>query len=330
MKRRKQQTPMQKHSRMKRRRKRRKRKKEPEPVEKSTKAFCELEDAILKVAKSFSLDWGSDEGHTVVCEYLPDGVNIPDEEDMIELPEFLELLETFLADDGLSLADQFFKYIFPDITGHAKIIDKFFSDERAPFYETVEHKKIKFHDEADVNPDWMVQQCYLLLIAAATETKSGVNNLWKCRPGHHNYADFGQYMPVNYFKAFCAAAAYCWADERYWYEDQQDVPWEVSLPCLNSCNNCQQQLIKSCLLLLDESMSGWRLKMSKLGSLPNYTYEPCKPVPLGTMFQNGAECISGCLVFQDVVQLPEKQCLKDYHGLLLSMPKLEDVSMNTL
>ena len=70
-------------------------------------------------------------------------------------------------------------------------------------------------------------------------------------------------------------------------------------------------------------------KDGKLDSLPNYTYEPCKPVPLGTMFQNGAECISGCLVFQDVVQLPEKQYLKDYHGLLLSMPKLEDIGMHT-
>jgi len=143
---------------------------------------------------------------------------------MIKLKEHLELLEACLP--GLSLADEFFKYIFPDIMGHAKIIDKFFSDERAPFYETVEQEKIKFYNEADVDLDWMVQQCYLLLIAAATKTKSGVNNLWKCGPtsGHHNYAYFGQYMPVNCFKAFCAVAAYCWVDERYWYEDQWDVP----------------------------------------------------------------------------------------------------------
>ena len=69
--------------------------------------------------------------------------------------------------------------------------------------------------------------------------------------------------------------------------------------------------------------------MSKLGSSPNYTYEPRKPVPLSTMFQNGAECLAGCLVFQDVVQLPEKQYLKDYHGLLSSMQKLEDVGVHT-
>jgi hypothetical protein len=35
--------------------------------------------------------------------------------------------------------------------------------------------------------------------------------------------------------------------------------------------------------------------------LLNYTYKPRKPVPLGTMFRNGVECISGILVYQDVV-----------------------------
>jgi len=51
-------------------------------------------------------------------------------------------------------------------------------------------------------------------------------------------------------------------------------------------------------------------KHPKLGGLPNYTYEPRKPVPLGTMFRNGAECMSGILVFQDVVQLSEVQSCK--------------------
>jgi hypothetical protein len=42
------------------------------------------------------------------------------------------------------------------------------------------------------------------------------------------------------------------------------------------------------------------IKKSKLGGLPNYTYEPRKPIPLGMMFQNGVESISGLLVFQDI------------------------------
>jgi hypothetical protein len=54
---------------------------------------------------------------------------------------------------------------------------------------------------------------------------------------------------------------------------------------------------KTMMLMLDESMSGWRLKTSKPGGLPNITIEPCKPTPLGTMFWDGAECFSGILVF---------------------------------
>jgi hypothetical protein len=33
-------------------------------------------------------------------------------------------------------------------------------------------------------------------------------------------------------------------------------------------------LIKAAMILPDESISGWRPKMSKLGGLPNYTFEP--------------------------------------------------------
>lgn len=78
------------------------------------------------------------------------------------------------------------------------------------------------------------------------------------------------------------------------------------LPCLTEFNSKRQQLLKTTMLLLDESMSGWRPKTTQLGGIPNITYEPRKPKPLGTMFRNGVECISGVLVAQDVVQLPEQ------------------------
>jgi hypothetical protein len=81
--------------------------------------------------------------------------------------------------------------------------------------------------------------------------------------------------------------------------------------------------------MLDESMSGWRPKTSKLGGLPKYTYEPRKPVPLGTMFCNGVECISGILVFQDVVQNPELQSRKDFHGQKLSLPGQLPITAHT-
>ncbi len=83
--------------------------------------------------------------------------------------------------------------------------------------------------------------------------------MWKSGPstGCHNYPDFGQIIPKNYFKAFCSAAPYAWAEEKYWYEDYMVVPWGMFMPCLDSFNEKRQCLIKAFLLLLDESMSGW-------------------------------------------------------------------------
>jgi hypothetical protein len=80
-------------------------------------------------------------------------------------------------------------------------------------------------------------------------------------------------------------------------------------------------------MLVDESMSGWRPKTTKLGGLPNCTFEPRKPVPLGTMFRNGVECISGVLVVQDVN--PEQQALKTYHGDISALPDKSTIPAHT-
>ena len=217
----------------------------------------------------------------------------------------------------------FFKHVFPTVVGHGKIIDKFLADSRATYHATVSGHKIKFHDPDDPNdPDWMVKQGYLLLIAAASEMENGVENLWKAgmRKMRRPYPDFGRYMSINEFHAFCSAAPYARAEEKYWHLPTRDTPWDVFLPCLKSFNLKRQQLIGTNLMLLDESMSGWRPKTSKLGGLPNYTFEPRKPVPLGTMFRNSAECMSGVMVFQDIVQLSEVQSTKKYFNEPSSLP----------
>jgi hypothetical protein len=130
-------------------------------------------------------------------------------------------------------------------------------------------------------------------------------------------------------KVFCSAAPYRWSDPKYWYEDSCDVPWDVFLPCLADFNGKRQRLIKTFLMLVDESMSGWWPKTTKFGGLPNYTHEPCKPVPLGTMFHNGVKCISGVLVVQDVVQNPEQQSRKAFHGERSFMPDKSDITAHT-
>jgi hypothetical protein len=69
---------------------------------------------------------------------------------------------------------------------------------------------MQFHDSEAEDPDWMVKQCYTLIIAGASEMENGVENLWKkgATSGRRNHPDFGQYIGKNVIKAFKSAALF--------------------------------------------------------------------------------------------------------------------------
>lgn len=269
-------------------------------------------------------------------EILPDNIHIEEDPDMqMLIPDEAQIV----ADIDLKsqpLIDTFFAHIFPDVTGHAKLMDEYLGDRRSCFHETYIHDNIKFHDSSPadnegLDEDWKVKQGYMLIIAAACEIENGVDNLWKSGPsgGRHDFPDFGRYMSKNEFKCFASTAAFCWADKKHWFTDKRDMPWDVFLPCLSSFNERRKKLLKTVLLLLDESMSGWRPKTTRTGGLPNVTFEPRKPVPLGTMLKNGVECLTGCLVYQDVVQLKEQQQRKDFFNADSHLPDDSKISAHT-
>jgi hypothetical protein len=76
---------------------------------------------------------------------------------------------------------------------------------------------------------------------------------------------------------------------------------------------------------MDESMSAWRPKTTKFGGLPNLTFEPRKPKPLGNMFKNGVEGTTGIMVTQDVVQGSAEQRDKKYNGDASTLPRTEPI-----
>ena len=127
------------------------------------------------------------------------------------------------------------------------------------------------------------------------------------------HPDFGKHIHKEVFKCFCSAAPCMWAKDDYWFMDKRHKTWDTFTPCLKDFNFKRQILIKSVMvLILDESMSGWRPKSGKLGGgLPSYTFEPRKPIPLGTTLRNGAEAVAGIIVQQDIVQTPEFQTKKN-------------------
>jgi len=197
-------------------------------------------------------------------------------------------------------------------------------------------EKIQFNQPDDEDPDWVVKQCYLLMVAAATKPVIGVDNLWKCGTGRgrHPHPNFGQWIPINMFKCFKAACAFMWCDKKWWHKAKRDRHWDVFSPCLESFNNNRKALFPCQLLMLDESQSGYRPKTSKAGGFPYILYEPRKPVPLGTMFRNGVECLKGIMVCQEVMMASEhqqqKKCWFDPDNnnvpLACAMPNIPPIS----
>jgi hypothetical protein len=99
-----------------------------------------------------------------------------------------------------------------------------------------------------------------------------------------------------------------------WFYDKRDLPWDVLLPCFASYNKKHRDMINTRALILDESMSGWHPKTSKLGGLPNFTFQPRKHVPLVTMFRTGDEWQTGSMTFQDIAHNAEVQKEKSFYG----------------
>ena len=283
------------------------------PMQQSISDFLSFSKDDLKEAKMFEMKLDSTENNTIKWEILGDGVDIVD--DPMIYPTELPLKKN-IDFDSEPLAEIFFRDFFPSVEGHASLMDEYFENSNVPFGSTVAAEKIRFHQPDDRDPDWIIKQCYLLVIAAATEPEIGVTNLWKrgMSGGRHEHANFGKYIPENTFKAFVSAAALMFADKQWWYAPSQDVDWEVFTPVLEGYSQRRQELFKCVLILLDESMSAWRPKTSKTGDLPNISSEPSKPrtANLGTQFKNAVECLSGCLVYQDIVMGPERQRLKPY------------------
>ena len=307
--------------------------KDKEAQAKCINDFCVKEEADILAATKFKMnyfkEYGDPETDFIEWDIVPDTESV--DWDEVDLTGETEWRKKIAVDHKSNLNNIFFEHFFPCVTGHAKLIDEYHSSRNSPYYSTVKNDKIKFHDPDADDPDWKVKKAYTIMIAAVSEIETGVENLWKRgrSTGRKEYPNFGRYMKKNEFKAFQSAAAFCFAEKKYWYIDKRDRPWDIFLPCLQNYNERRQQLIKTILLMLDESMSGWRPKTSKLGGLPNYTFEPRKPVPLGTMFRNGVECRSGCIVFQDIVQNPEHQHTKKYQDEPSSLPDGSTIKAHT-
>lgn len=160
--------------------------------------------------------------------------------------------------------ENFFDRMFIDLEGSAKKLDKYLDDPRARQNEACKQAKpdgqdCLFHDPNHTDPDHWMKEAFRLVLAGGLTAFAGVENHWKHgQVGFMAYPDFGRYFPKNMFQLFKSGFAFCFAPENEWYVDKSDRSWNIFLPILGNWNQRHQNLMETFLLLLDESMSGWR------------------------------------------------------------------------
>ena len=176
-----------------------------------------------------------------------------------------------------------------------------------------------------------MSQFVLLTIKGACVYGCGVQDYWRAGKLDSGLqaADFGQHMVVNVNRFLAAALPYMWADKTFWHRDKRDKPWEIFMPFIEAWNDKQAALFDSySLTVTDESMFARVPKTSKLGGLPNYTFEPRKPKPLGTMVKGTAKEIAQLAVYGDPSMTPSVQDRKPFSQSKSLLP--EDAGTNNV
>ncbi|KAG7339288.1 hypothetical protein IV203_023991 [Nitzschia inconspicua] len=201
--------------------------------------LCSLDEEVIADAKTFDIRH-DEHSEKVSWKILPDnGYTKEDDYPMVAYPKeasFNVDIDFGEVDRYEDLKEIFFEHFFPDVVGHAQWINDFHSDPRSPMFTTIQNDNIIFHDPDNEDPDWIVKQCYLMMVAAATESEVGVENLWKRGPtgGRRDYPDFGQCLPRNWFVAFQCATGYMWSPKKYWYQEKHNKQWDIFVPAMDS------------------------------------------------------------------------------------------------
>jgi hypothetical protein len=151
-------------------------KKKMSPMNKCQAEFAALSKAVHAEATVFQMTYGENPSNCLDWEILGYQEHHIDN---AFIPPTSSNVVNFCFDFEAPLEENLFDHIFPSVTGHAAILDKYLAGPRASYYETIKNHKITFFDDSEPDPDWKIKQCYVLIIATAAELENGVGNLWK-------------------------------------------------------------------------------------------------------------------------------------------------------
>ena len=233
-------------------------------------SFADLSPSQLRTAKECEVSWKAskkwkDDNGDATWKWSIRADDDPITDCKFDPPQEFKLPEGVDFDDESKMEQVLHDKVFTNLTGTAKLLDEWAQHPNNNVCQE-KYNKLKgkdefvFHDPEHADPDHFAKEAFTVLLAGCLTPHRGVENLWKKgEDGFIDYPDFGQYYDVDMFKVFKAGMPYVFAPKEQWFAPLRDRSWDIFLPALDSYNRRHsEELLDVIILLLDESMSGWR------------------------------------------------------------------------
>ena len=103
-------------------------------------------------------------------------------------------------------------------------------------------------------------------------------------------------------------------DEKYWYRDKRDMPWEAFEPMMEKMDALRRDMFADVirLLIVDETMVPWKPKRSEKGGSPHNVLITTKPHDYGPLIRNACEALTCIITAQEFVKDSELEDGKKY------------------
>lgn len=229
------------------------------------------------------------------------------------------------------ISDNYFDYVYPCTPGISIVVDEILNNPLFSYFITCKDKNIFFHNDEryGTDPDAKFKACIMLTIAATGEAGHGTDLWLNSDAGRKPSPNFGQYVNELDFKIFREVLVIANTKPEYYFVGKRDRTWDVFVPFITSYNNKRASLMTVTSIIIDEEMISWVPNNTTTGGLPNITYEPRKPLPLGTMVKNSVCTVTGVQVFKNIVMSPEIMRERGYVGKPSQLPNKEAISAAT-
>jgi hypothetical protein len=136
-----------------------------------------------------------------------------------------------------------------------------------------------------------------MLLGATQFTQRG-RALWRDTSSSlRGKPDYGQHLGEHRFESIKKVANYCFADSTKSASD----PWWPIRGGVDGFNENRKRTIKRTrAICIDESMSAYQPRSTKLGGLPHLSFIKRKPRPLGTEFKSAADGVTGVMLWLEI------------------------------